>query len=445
MTEPVGLSPAQLDSVRQSVGAVNVWEGSISSGKTIGSLLRWLIFVATAPTTGELVMVGRTRDSIARNALAPLQDPALFGDLAQHVRYTRGSGVARILGRDVEVIGANDAKAEPKVRGLSGAGAYVDEITTLPADFFHQLLGRMRVPGSKVFGTTNPDSPAHWFKKKYLDQLDPDWRRFHFTMDDNPALEQSYKDRMHRQMTGLWRRRFILGEWVAAEGAVYDMWDPAKHVVPWQELPPIHRMIGLGVDYGTKNATSAILLGMTRTGQLVLCDEWRYDSRITGAPWTDAQLSAGLREWLQGTSHVPQANEPRLERIYLDPSAESFQRQLYADGMEGVVHADNNVGYGIKTMATLLGEGNLVVADRCTGFIDEAPGYCWDDKAAERGVDAPMKVADHSMDAGRYVVCSTEPIWRDAAVDRIQLAAMRHMVEDEYRHSPELDLMTAPM
>lgn len=445
MPELVGMSPAQVESIRESVGAVNIWEGAVSSGKTIGSLLRFLIEISQAPS-GAIVIVGRTRDSVARNVLQPLTDPALFGELAALTTYTMGSGLAKILGRTVYVIGANDAKAEPKIRGLTVILAYVDEITTLPELFFTQLLARMRVAGARLFGTTNPDSPAHWFKKKFLDKAHTDWRRFHFLMDDNPVLPQAYKDRMHREMTGLWRRRFILGEWVAAEGAVYDMWDETVHVVSDEQMPHIERLIGVGVDYGTKNATSAILLGMTRTGRLVLVDEWRYDARVTGKPWTTAQQSAALSGWLHGGKHLPrQAVEPRVERIYVDPSAAPLKTQLFADRVEGVVDADNNVSYGIRVVATLLGQGNLLVSDRCAGFIDEVTGYCWDDKAAERGVDAPVKVADHSMDAARYAICSTEPIWRDAAVDRVEIAAIRHMAEDARRASKGLDLMTAPM
>jgi len=80
-----GLSPKQLTSVREASGRVNVWEGAIRSGKTIGSLLRWLIYLANPPSGGELVMFGRTRDAVWRNVIGPLQDPALFGGAAATV------------------------------------------------------------------------------------------------------------------------------------------------------------------------------------------------------------------------------------------------------------------------------------------------------------------------------------------------------------------------
>jgi PBSX family phage terminase large subunit len=408
----VPLSLRQLDYVVNSTAFVNLAEGSIRSGKTASSLLRWLIYVASAPRGGALVVVGRTRDSLNRNVFGPLMDPALFGPLAAHTHYTNGAATARILGRTVHVLGASDAKAEKVLRGLTCAGAYVDELTVISEDFFQQLLGRCSVEGAQIFATTNPDSPAHWVRRKFLDRIRdlPDWRVWHFALDDNPALAETVKQRYRRMYTGLWYRRFILGEWVAADGAVYDMWDPARHIIPWATLPPMERMLALGVDYGTTNATAALMLGVA-DGRLYLVDEWRHDPVTATARLTDGQLSAGLRAWLDGEPHTPHGDTPRPEWVAVDPSAASFRLQLFRDGITPH-EADNDVGRGISLVATLLAEGRLKVSDRCQGFITEAPGYSWDPAATEKGEDRPLKVADHSLDGGRYAVATTEALWR---------------------------------
>ncbi|MDK6230831.1 PBSX family phage terminase large subunit, partial [Streptococcus agalactiae] len=84
----------------------------------------------------------------------------------------------------------------------------------------------------------------------YLDRLDElhDWRNFNFTLDDNPALSEEYKESLKAEYTGLWYKRFILGQWVAAEGAVYDMWNPTEHVIPWENIPPIRQTLAVGMD-----------------------------------------------------------------------------------------------------------------------------------------------------------------------------------------------------
>ncbi|WP_263120843.1 PBSX family phage terminase large subunit [Cellulomonas sp. RIT-PI-Y] len=408
------LSPKQLLSCQESTARINVWEGSVRSGKTIASLLRWLLYVATSTVRGELVVVSRTRDSAARNVFAPLMDPDLFGPIAHQVQYTAGAPTATILGRTVWVLGSSDVRSENVLRGLTCAGAYVDEVTLLREDFFTQLLNRLW-EGARLFGTTNPDNPAHWLKRRFLDRLHelPDWRTWKFVLDDNPVLSEERKAAIRRENTGLFYRRNVLGEWVAAEGAIFDMWDPARHVIGWADLPELVDLIAVGVDYGTTNATAALLLGLDVDRRLVLVDEWRYDAATAQQRLTDAQLSAGLRSWLD-RPHTPYPTALRPRWVALDPAAASFRVQLQTDGLQGLVSAENDVTYGIRTMASLLGSERLMVSDRCAGFVTEAPGYSWDPKATEAGEDKPIKTADHSLDAGRYAITTTERLWRPA-------------------------------
>lgn len=412
--DDVELSPKQLLSVQQSTARINLWEGAVRSGKTIGSLLRWLIYVATSSVPGELVVVSRTRDSAARNVFAPLMTPALFGEAAHHIAYTPGAPSGTILGRKVWVLGSSDIRSENVLRGLTCSGAYVDEVTLLREDFFTQLLNRLW-QGAKLFGTTNPDSPSHWLKRRFLDRLDelPDWRTWKFLLDDNPMLSEERKAAIRRENTGLYYRRNVDGEWVAAEGAVFPMWDPDRHVIPWAALPTMARLLACGVDYGTSNPSTGLLLGLGVDRRLYLVDEWRYDpTGTTTGRLTDPALSARLREFL-AARHLPgKAPEPLIEWVTVDPAAASFKTQLSADGVRNLANADNDVAYGIKTLAGLLGADQLLVSDRCHGLITELPGYSWDDRASEAGQDKPIKTADHSIDGARYAVATTESMWR---------------------------------
>lgn len=400
-------SEKQLTFLRQSSRRVNFTEGSIRSGKTVVTLVRWMVYIATAPYGGELVMIGRTRDAVWRNCVAPLQNPELFGANASQVVGNYGAPTVKILGRMVHVLGASDAKAEKVIRGMTVAGAYVDEATTLPEEFFTQLLGRMSVPGAQMFVSTNPDNPAHYLRRKFLDRVDslPDWRSWHFTLEDNPSLTDEYKASIRSEFTGLWFKRFILGEWVAAEGAIFDMWAEDTHVIPHDDIPPLRRMLSVGIDYGTTNATSAVALGLGQDGILYAVDEWRYDATLSQQRHTDAQLSAGVRGWLTTLEAPP-------EWVIVDPAAASFKVQLASDGILNVMNGENDVAYGIRAVASLLGAGRLKVSDRCTGITQEAPGYSWDPKATEKGEDRPLKVADHSLDALRYAIATTETEWR---------------------------------
>lgn len=425
------LSPKQIRAIARGTARVNIYEGAIRSGKTFSSILAWLAFIAQAPENGELVMVGKNKDSIYRNVFAPIENEPALAMVADHVYYRQGSNVAHILGRKVHIIGANDGRAEARIRGMTVAGAYIDELTVIPEDFFKQMLGRMSVTGARLFATTNPDSPAHWLKKNYLDKLDrtdddgnlvlPGWKRFHFVLDDNPHLDEEYKAQIKREYTGLWYRRFIEGLWVSAEGAVYDMWndapfDPANpaaggHVIKWSKLPKMQELMCVGIDYGTTNPTSAIILGLGIDGRLYFVDEYRHEKKEGELSLSDAQLSAKLKAWL-GENHLPYGSTLRAKYVIVDPAAASLKTQMRIDGITGIEDADNSVLYGIRTVSSLLAQKMLIVSDRCTGWNSEAPGYSWDPKAQEQGEDRPLKVADHSMDSGRYSLTTTERLWR---------------------------------
>lgn len=153
-----GLSTAQRASILESTGAVNGCEGSIRSGKTIASLIRWAEFTTAAPD-GHLALLGWTLTTIQRNVLDPLAN--LHPSIVQH---TRGNNVAHIMGREVQLVGFSDKRSEAVIRGLTLAGAYVDEATLMPEQTFVQLLGRLSIDGSKLFFTTNPDSQSHWLR-----------------------------------------------------------------------------------------------------------------------------------------------------------------------------------------------------------------------------------------------------------------------------------------
>lgn len=410
MPEP-RLSAKQEMSIAHANARVNIWTGAVRSGKTIASLLRWLMYVANAPRGGQLMVGAKTLDTCSRNIFGPLMDPAITGEMARHIHYTRGAPTATILGRTIEVITANDSRAENRLRGMTCAGAYIDEATLVPEAYWTQLLARLSVPGAKLFATTNPDNPSHWLRKKFMlraGELDLRW--WQFSLEDNESLDPAYVRALKQEYVGLWYRRFIDGAWVVAEGAVYDMWDPDRYVIDL--LPPIWRWICASVDYGTSNPLHALLLGIDASQTIYVASEWRHSARDTRRSMTDAEYSTALKRWLAEYRH-PGTHVPGVtpEAVVVDPSAASFIEQMWRDGLNPTP-ADNAVADGIRLVSSVLGGGKLKVHRSCKALIDEFPGYSWDEKKAARGLDAPIKVDDHGLDALRYGVKTTEPTWR---------------------------------
>lgn len=250
------LNPKQIDFMLQSDSRINLLTGSVRSGKTYVSLLKFAVFVGTMPESGEFLMTGKTITSLKRNCLGLLQE--LVGE---NFTYSISSKSGKLFGRTIWLEGASDDRAESKIRGMTLAGAYVDELTQIPEDFFRMLLSRLSEAGAKLYATTNPDTPTHWVKTDIIDNDKIDRKVWHFTFDDNEILKkknQEYFDNLKKEyqsMGEVYYQRFILGMWVLAEGLIYKQFanDPEQFIkeeaVDENGQRINFMLISIGIDY----------------------------------------------------------------------------------------------------------------------------------------------------------------------------------------------------
>jgi PBSX family phage terminase large subunit len=382
------ITDKQIKSIKQAACRQNIWEGSVRSGKTYASILRWNQFVRME-SKGQLIMVGKTLDTLKRNILIPMSE--IFGS---SLKYSADAKTIRLGEKLIHGIGANDEKAETKIRGMSLGGAYTDEITLYPESFYIMLLSRLSMAGAKLIGTTNTDSPYHWLKKNYIDrQKELDMSVFSFRLEDNPFLPKDYIASLKKEYTGLWYNRFILGQWVLAEGIIYDMWNEKTHTVDIPADKKFQSYI-VGVDYGTNNPCTFGLIGFDTPENVFLVSEYYYDSVKRGRQKTDEEYARDFKYWLKGI--IPMA-------VYVDPSALSFITTLKRDGYK-VRDADNDVLAGIRFVSGMLEAGRLKVNRACRNTIEEFASYVWDARAQAHGEDKPLKKHDHCLDMLRYAL-----------------------------------------
>ena len=105
------LNPKQIDFMLNEDHRINLLTGSVRSGKTYVSLLKWAVFVGNMPENSEFLMTGKTLTSLKRNCLGLLQD--LVGD---NFRYSLNQKSGSLFGRTIWLEGANDDRAESKIR-----------------------------------------------------------------------------------------------------------------------------------------------------------------------------------------------------------------------------------------------------------------------------------------------------------------------------------------
>jgi PBSX family phage terminase large subunit len=404
----------QRRSILEATARLNIWHGPVRSGKSIASLIRFIDYVAhDGPKTGEFFMIGKTVHALRRNIITPMEEM-----LGSECVYRKGDQIIRLWGRTINVVGANDEGSETRIRGSTSAGTYGDELVLWPAGYFRMATSRMSITGSKLFGTTNPDSPQHWLKKDYIDRAkEVNARCFTWGLRKNSFLDAEYIDQIEKEYTGLWRKRFIDGLWVLAEGAIYDMFRDERHIIQRPETKPDQYIVG--VDYGTDNPACFVLIAVKEIGPGIKIAwaerEYYWDSSATLRQKTDLQYANDMKDFVAERSH----RDVNVWAIYVDPSAASFKLELERKGFYQVEDANNDVADGIRTVSRMLHQGRYKICAECEQTVKQKASYVWDPKKAKRGIEQPIKTDDHAVDAERYALHSyfgpDSVLWTGAA------------------------------
>lgn len=254
------LSEKQKKFLKDDLCRINLLYGSVRSGKTWISLLKWAIWVGQQAQDKQFLMVGKTITTLKRNCLVLLEE--LIGD---NITYSISQKKAVIFGRTVWLEGANDERSESKIRGMTLMGVYIDELTQIPQDFYLMALSRLSEKGAVFLATTNPDHPKHYVKTEIIDNDLLDKQVIKFLIDDNIFLDETYKDNLKKEYSGVFYQRFILGEFVRAEGIIFPEFanNPDRWIIKREDVPKTFRSVEVGFDIGGNGSAYA----MTCTGQ----------------------------------------------------------------------------------------------------------------------------------------------------------------------------------
>ena len=366
-----------------------ICDGAVRSGKTFCMGLSFFLWAQHDFNGRQFALCGKTVGALRRNLLTELV-PCLRR-IGMEVRENRSANTLTVVyaghRNQFLLFGGKDASSAALIQGSTLAGLLLDETALMPRAFVEQAVARCSVRGSRLWFNCNPEGPEHWFYKEWIEKAESRGAlRLHFTMEDNPGLPPEIRQRYERLYTGVFYRRFVLGEWAAAQGLVYDFFDPDKDAAEVPDGP--FSAWRVSVDYGTVNPLSMGLWG-EKNGVWYRVDEVYYDSRREGRQKTDAEYAEMLEQLVAGRD---------IQRVIVDPSAASFIETLRRKGWQ-VMKADNDVADGIRVTADLLRQRRIVLCRPCRDCLREMALYCWDERS---GRDAPRKEHDHAMDEMRY-------------------------------------------
>lgn len=378
----------------QKIPDIYIINGPTGSGKSYGANVKWYEILCRAVQGDAYILAGNTSESVYKNVIS---DMLRFDMGINAIHFTRSpSAIVTHRGAICYVVGVNNEGGERRLKGGSVKGAYMDEVTTFPRSAFDQIMARCRwvtdgkLIATKSIMTCNADSPNHWLKTDYIDRPESGAVVEYYSFWDNPKMGQEYIDALRRKFSGVFFERMVMNRWCIAEGAIYDRFDPAVHIIDVDRS--IMRDYIVGVDYGYDHPLAMVLIGIDADGTMYVCDEISVRGQLI-----DDSLVAKVRHWLQ---YPVSYAYPPPER----PDYNVLMQRLFPQWSIQVAH--NDVHEGIQAVQQRLterpnGKRGLYFDKSCKALIGQMQTYHWR-KVKDMSKDEPEKIDDDSCDSLRY-------------------------------------------
>ena len=252
----------------------------------------------------------------------------------------------------------------------------------------------------------------HWFKK-FLDS-DADIYCQKYTLDDNPTLDPDFVKALKTEYAGtVYYDRYVLGDWVNAEGVIYRRFNDRPNDFIIDSLDGLDLVLAtVGVDFGGgKSAHAFNCTGFTRglRDMVTVHDYRRKDAATPEQLYADfASFIAECRLILGG---VPLVN------VYCDSAEQTLIEGMRIDAAKRNLCVEiHNARKGpindrIRFYTVMMGAGRYKILKGCTSTIDALSEAMWDSKVktADVRLDDGTTNIDN-LDAQEY---STEPYMRE--------------------------------
>jgi len=378
--------------------------------------VRALILRKTAVSLGSTTLV-TFKEKVAKEALASGAVVWYGGSPQEAAAYKYENG---------STINVGGLDNPDKVLSSEYDLIFVDECTEVSEKDWNTLLTRLRnarISFQQLMGSCNPSGPAHWLLTRAKSTL----RMLHSRHQDNPAYfsrdgvptsqGRAYLE-MLKSLTGLQRLRLLEGKWAAAEGIIYESFDPALHVVPRFEIPRDWPRYW-AADFGFVHPFVLQMWAKDPDGRLFMYREIHMSKRLvedhakTALSTVGHYDSAGRLVW----------DEPRPRAILTDHQAEdraTLEKHLglstkpakktVSDGIQAVesrlkLQADGKPRIFILEDSIVEVDQERMKAGHPTCLADEIPGYVWGNSKTK---EAPLKEDDDACDTMRYVVAEID-------------------------------------
>ncbi len=411
--------------------------GPAGTGKSLACLHKVHLVLSKYPNARGL-MARKTRTSMTNSCLATYQNLVLkpidkvhFHKQDQQFNYPNGSVLA--------VMGLDDPE---RVKSTEFDIAFIQEATECTENDIEITTTRLRnwkVPYQQLIMDCNPDKPSHWLKKR----CDKGQSEMLLSLHrDNPKLWHGYENGVWyeewtpqgdsyiaklQRLSGARRARLYAGQWVAAEGVVYEDWDAQVHMISRHEMPehwdewPHYWAIDWGYihpfvwqDWVENPETGTLYLNRQIYRTKYLVEDASKDimalCMAEKLPVPQAIIcdhDAGDRAVLE--KHTGLLTLPAYKII--QPGIQAVKKRLKHDW--------GPYGTGIRILRDSLVDvdQDLQEEGKPTKTEDEFDGYVWDEKhnkdANSKRDELPVDKDNHGVDPTRYIVAFIDSLADD--------------------------------
>jgi Phage terminase large subunit len=441
--EPHG---AALEAMHATDGEV-LLSGPAGTGKSRAALERLHLLALANPMMRGLI-VRKTAVSLGSSALVTWREKVIpEAKDAGLVRFYGGSreeasGYRYVNGSVINLGGMDNPT---RIMSTEYDCVFVQEAIEITEDAWESITSRLRngrLPWQFILADTNPDKPTHWLNVR-CDRGDT--RMLHCRHSDNPTIVDPVSRKPTRtgaaylarldKLTGVRRARLRDGRWVAAEGIIYEDFDPAVHCSDRFPVPPEWTR-WWAIDFGYTNPFVCQCWAEDPDGRLWLEWEVYHTGRTVDqhAVTILDQVTEPVEDYEHPDGEPRRAHHgrrwvsPRPRAVICDHDAEGRAvlarelgmstrpaRKQVKDGIEAVQARLRKAPDG-RPRLYILRDGlverdtDLEDAKKPCSTLEEFPGYVWDTStgAVKAAREQPVKEDDHGMDTTRYVVAEKD-------------------------------------
>lgn len=410
--------------------------GSTQSGKTFSICLGCIEYAEQlynyAPNEKfNGAIIGWTTDTLKRNIYDVMLEFLKNLGIKYNTKYSQTEKYIEIYNIRFYFFGFNNYLSFNKILGAPLIFVWVDESARIYSQLqlqntFDEIPGRqisyVGHPYKKNIHSFNVEGGEnHPYKLKYIDKYNAE--KLIFYPYDNPKIKtkEQIKEVIETFSVGPLREQKIFNKWVVAEGKVFNKINILSDL---NNL--VIREIGIGIDYGSVNATTFVPIALAyhrikKRWILIRLPVYYHDSVKLGTKPTTEFFNKQLRLFLVYLKSI-YINIPIYDLI-IDSEATHFINTLDNAGIknEGADKSAGSVDDGVQHLQSLFdkeyiyileGKSIEVIYDNMhiqfsgkDESLIEYQNYQYDKvKSIKAGVNCYKKEYDHSIDASRYLL-----------------------------------------